>query len=537
MLSFLRKHAASIIGVLTGFDRVVFRGTLRQLAYSSGIEKYVGVKGVRYTEYNEHVESLTEEVTAASKGFAYAAGRPYKYLESPKTNKEEVALEIAKRDGVKDGLICVLGSVEPCRSFEIRRNEKTNRFEFTRRLKKCLFLYHYAFHPVFGFMNARIQTWLPFDTQICINGREWLAREMDKTGLAYRRHDNCFPWIEDVEQAQRLMDKQTSVQWPELLNGIARQLNPIHDQMFDRFKQEYYWSTHQSEVATDIMFRDAASLAAIYPSLVHHAITSFGSPDVMRFMGHNNRLTQDGEIRANFSGDVVSDLKLRVEGVRVKHSVNGNGEKLYDKGAVPVATRVPATTVLRAEFTMNNPTDFKVYRPAEGGDKDDLAWRPLRKGIADLHRRVEVSRAANERYLEALSVVDASTPLSKLTESISRHATDGKGKRVRALNPYSRDDAELLAAVNRGEFCINGFRNRDIRNLIFGPPSTDVAAKKEERRRAGVVTRKIRLLRTHGLIRKVPRTHRYLLTDKGREVITAVLTASAADVKKLTAAA
>lgn len=530
MLSFLRKYAASIIGVLIGFDRVVFRGSFRQLARPKGVDQYVGIMGIRYKDYEAHSKLLTETVKDASIGFVQTKGRPYKFLESPKTSKEEVALEIARRDKITSGPICALGSVEPCMSYEIGRNPKTNRWDFLPKRRKCLFVYQYSIHPVFGLMNARIQTWLPFHTQICINGREWLSRDMDAKGLAYRRHDNCFPWIEEVEKAQELMDKQTRVQWPDLLNAIARQLNPAHDGMFSRFKQEYYWSSYQSEVATDVMFRDVASLAALYPSFVKHAITSFGTADVMRFFGHR-RVTHAGEINANFSGDLVSDFKIRTEGVRVKHSVNGNGLKMYDKGGAPVAaTRVPGSTILRVETTINNPHDFRVYRPAEGGDKDDLAWRILRQGIADLHRRSEVSRAANARYLDALAVVDGAVPLGKLTESISTAATDGNGRRVRALNPYSREDADLFAAVNRGEFIINGFRNRDLRALLFSSPPT---SKKEDRSRAGTVTRKIRLLRVHGLIKKVSGTHRYLLTEKGGELITAVLTASAADVNKL----
>jgi hypothetical protein len=530
MLSFLRKFAASIIGVLTGFDRLVFRGGLPQLSRSKGVGQYVNVTGVRYEDYKKHSEELTETVKGAAIGFARKAGRPYKFLDSPKTNKEEYALEIARRDGITKGVICALGSLELCRSFEIGRNPETGRYDFVPKWKKCLHVYHYLIHPVFGLMNARIQTWIPFNIQICLNGREWLSHDLDANGIDYRRYDNCFPWIGDVTKAQELMDKQTSVQWPELLDGIARQLNSAHSDMFSRFRQEYYWSTYQSEVATDVMFREAANLTAIYPSLVKHAITLFGSPDVMRFFGHR-RLTGAGEVKKSFTGEVVSDLKIRTEGIRVKHSVNGNGLKMYDKGGAPiVVSPAPGTTVLRVEATVNNPRDFKVYRPVEGGDKDDLAWRPLRQGVADLHRRVEVSRAATGRYLEALASVDITKPLGKVAEPISKPATDDKGRRVRALNPYSREDAELLAAVNRGEFSINGFRNRDLRRLLFSSPP---ASKDEERSRAGKISRKLRLLRVHGLIKKVTGSHRYLLTDMGREVVNAVLAASAADVNKL----
>ena len=112
---------------------------------------------------------------------------------------------------------------------------------------KCLFLYHYQIHPVFGFLNARIQTWFPFSVQICLNGREWLARQMQAAGLDYLQHDNCFPWIANWTKAQRLMDRQLKTKWPKLLNGIARQLNPIHGEIFRKHPISYYWSTYQHE--------------------------------------------------------------------------------------------------------------------------------------------------------------------------------------------------------------------------------------------------------------------------------------------------
>jgi hypothetical protein len=105
---------------------------------------------------------------------------------------------------------------------------------------------------------------------------------------------------------------------------------------------------------------------------------------------------------------------------------------------------------------------------------------------------------------------------------------------VRALNPLADKDAALLAAVNRGEFTVNGFRNRDLRPLLFGDKPVSAAQK---RRHAASVTRQLRLLRAHGLIRKVSRTHRYVLTDEGRTAITAILAARQADPSKLTKAA
>ncbi|MBM4294916.1 MAG: hypothetical protein FJ126_08445 [Deltaproteobacteria bacterium] len=80
--------------------------------------------------------------------------------------------------------------------------------------------------------------------------------------------------------------------------------------------------------------------------------------------------------------------------------------------------------------------------------------------------RAQVSGAANRRYLEALAGAHATTPLGSLTEKLCRPTT-WKGKRVRALNPYGPEDLALLKAVARGEFNLNGFRNRDLVKLLF----------------------------------------------------------------------
>jgi hypothetical protein len=186
-------------------------------------------------------------------------------------------------------------------------------------------------------------------------------------------------------------------------------------------------------------------------------------------------------------------------------------------------------SVLRVETTINDARDIKVYRAKEGKAKDGKSWHPLRKGIADLYRRAQISQAANERYLDSMAAVDDGPALGELASQLCRPAQMGN-HRVRALNPFSVEDAMLLEAVNRGEFTINGFRNRDLRPLLFGAAEVSAA---ECRRRASAVTRKLRLLRGHGLIRKVPKTHRYLLTKRGQSAIAALLAARQANIEKL----
>ena len=507
MEQFLSKHARAVIGTLSGFDRLVFRGTLRFLAHHTGMVGYLWSMGVRLQAFAEHAEELTRRLKDASQALALGTNRPIRYLASSAINKEEIAREIARADGIEQGLICILTAVEPCLSFEVVRDRAAKQVRIEPRQRKCLFLYHYQIHPLFGFMHARIQTWLPFSIQICINGRSWLARTMEAAGLEYVQRDNCFTWLQDPERAQHLMDEQMRVAWPELLTAIARELNPLHEEMFRTWPIDYYWSTYQSEWATDILFRDNRSLAGLYPRLVQHGLTTFLSPDVMRFLGRN--VPANGNIPARLQAEVTSDVKKRAEGVRIKHRLGENTIKMYDKQG----------SVLRVETTISDVSGFKTFRAPEGKPEAPKTWLRMRKGIADLSRRADVSQAANTRYLKALASVDDPTPLGRLTTRLAQPVLC-KARRVRPLNPHAPADARLLETLSRGEFTLNGFRNRDLRVLLFADAQ---APQPDQQRHAAAVSRQLAMLRAHGLVKKVHGTHRYHLTTRGRVIITALV--------------
>jgi hypothetical protein len=220
-----------------------------------------------------------------------------------------------------------------------------------------------------------------------------------------------------------------------------------------------------------------------------------------------------------FKGQVISGLKCRPEGLCLRHRVGQNSLKTYDKQG----------SVLRVETRINELKGFKVYRPAEGGPEERLAWRKMRKGIADLQRRAEISQASNERYLQALAQLDAEQVLGEQLQGICQ-PTVTEGRPARALHPFGQD-AALLKVLGRGEYALNGFRNRDLQQQLYQqlPQSTP-----EYSKRAARLTRRLRLLRAHGLIKKVPRTQRYHLTDKGRAILVALGAAAHASTKKLT---
>ncbi len=516
---FIQKYAPSILGVLSGFDRLRFRGTLRQLYCPRVMESYLSACHILLKDFGQLVESTTQAIKAKAKALADQWGRPWLFVSSSQISKEQLARKIAVRDRISQGPICILNAVEPCQSFRLIGNRQTRMLELKVETRKCSHLYFYFDHVHFGFMHLRLQSWFPFQVNLCFNGRHWLARQLDQAKIAYLKKDNTFVRIADLQRAQALLDEQLQTDWPKELERILSQVHPLHRQICRPLGLHYYWSASDTEYATDVMFRDADSLARLYPSWIHHAISSFSSPDVMRFLGRHVPLST-GKIHAHFKGEIISDTKHRPEGVRVKHSLNGNSIKFYDKQG----------SVLRVETTIVRPGEFASYRRPEGRPKEPKRWRPLRRGLADFKRRAEISHRANQRYLQALAATAGTIPLFEWVQNTCRPVRR-QGQRYRALNPWSPQDGCLLELINRGEFALNGFRNRDLCRAFFRQPTSNVLEKK---RRIGWMGRRLRLLRAHGLLQKVSGTHRYVVTDKGRLTITALLAARKADVQQLT---
>ncbi len=256
------------------------------------------------------------------------------------------------------GLIAVLSAVEPCQSFRVKGNPETKKIELELTTRKCTHLYFYYEHLRFGFMHLRLQTWFPFQVNLWINGRHWLGRQLDQAGISYQKKGNTFLRIADLARAQELMDQQLQTDWTKEFQAILNTVHPLNRRICRPLGLKYYWSASDTEYATDLMFKDADCLARLYPSWVHHAMSSFSSPDVMRFLGHYVP-TCTGKVWGQFDGEIISDTKRRPEGVRVKHSVNGNSIKFYDKQG----------SVLRVETTIVHPEHFKTFRKPEGRPK------------------------------------------------------------------------------------------------------------------------------------------------------------------------
>jgi hypothetical protein len=517
---FLQRFGSLVLGVLHGFDRLRLRGSKRQLCNVRGAAKFLSYVGVRLKDYKGYAKQTTLTVCKAIETEAKRAGL-YQYLNNSQQSKEEVALRLAAEHQRQEGLIAVLGCVEPCQIVQVRGDRQSKMLKVQIETGKCLHYYHYYLDRDYGLRYTRLQSWFPFTMHVGLNGRDWLACQMAQAGLAYQKKDNCFTWIEDWEAAQRLLEQQRTTPWASLLDRWADESHPWLSQL-GADVVPYYWSVQEGEYTTDIAFRSPEDLQRLYPQWVHYATELLQSGDILRFLGY--RVTKAGRCRGGLPGEVVTTIKELVEGTRVKHRVAQNSVKMYDKFG----------QVLRLENLLINVCAFKVFRRREGDSEGPLEYLRLRKGVADIHRRAEVGQKINERYAAALATVEDKTPLSELAEDLGRPAT-WKGRRVRALNPLAPADVELLEAINRGEWLLNGFRNRDLRGLLFADAAE--ATPEEAKRQAAKVTRLLGLLRAHGVITKVPKTHRYQVSARGRQTVAALLAARQANTEQLLKAA
>ena len=461
MERFVTRHGDRIAAILSGFDRLLFRGTLRSIAYVQGLDIFLSSHRVLYKDFGTFAAAVSDRLKSQAEALAAQAKRPFRYVASSRLSKEDVAREILRTDPIAEGLICVLSCVEPCQSFTVRRDQATRHLQLVSQERKCLHLYFYYLDRDFGLMHVRLQTWLPCTLQICVNGREWLARQMARASLGFQQADNAFVALADPTRAQTLADRLLDWPWASWLQRFARQVNPWACAKRTALKP-YYWTLRQGEYATDVVFRDPATLAAWYPRLLHHAIEHFGADDVLRFLGRRP---------SQFTGECCTDLKRRAEGTRIKHWIDENSIKMYDK----------ARRLLRIETTLNNPRRFSVRRRIERRGRRVLAWLPLRKSIADLRRWVDIARAANARYLDALSVVGEVTPSHRLLDPVSQRVTRD-GRPFRPLHPISPDDAAVFRFVLRGQFCIQGIRNADLRRALYPHPFGSAAAQRSARR-------------------------------------------------------
>jgi hypothetical protein len=488
--NFTTKFASSIVSVLGCHDRVIFKGYL-PFGRDEHLNGWVdhGLK-MRRMDFLPFVEKQSQALVDHAKAQAEKAGVPFQRLEG-QPKKEKLVQDLLRQCPRDQGLVTILQVMETCRTVKLRHGQGRPRLAFARRPQRVL--YYYFLDPEFGLMYVRLQTWFPFTIQVYVNGHDWLARQMQQRRLGFVQQDNAFTQLDDSATAQRLADRFPKLPWVKILNRWARHVNPLLNASWIG-KADYYWVIDQAEYSTDVLFPSRAKLAELYPRLLDHAVLHFSAQDILTFLGRR--------LHANFDGEVLTDCKKdRLPGARIKHRVKNNWLKMYDKFG----------QILRIETVINQPREFRVRRRRLRQGQQQMVWCPMNKGVANFYQYHAVARAANQRYLDALGMVDGPCATAQQLDRVCQPAKF-RQRRRRGLNLLHPVEQRLFRAILHGDWRLHGFRNRDLVDQLYG---TKTVADDERRRRSLRMCRHLQLLRAHGLIAKIPHSNRYRVTDKG----------------------
>ena len=516
MRPLVARFGKAVKGVLTGFDRIVFKGTILPLAHEDGAMSFLSGRGVLNRDYKTWMQAQTAAlVTGVDRHVREQTGKPITPLSTWRCDKEQLARKRQEQLGIDAGLIGAWSCLESCWSYRAHYCAEKGYPQLRRYTTQCKHLYLYLDHEQYGWMNVRLQTWFPYHIQVALNGREWLRRRLEARGADFLRQGNKFLHIEDYSLAQRYLCQQLDRQWPHLLNSFLPIAFPTMSQTLGPHLS-YYWTLWQSEWATDLIMGTPAELTSTMASLLRHAWITGNSANVLRYLGRP--LTAAGKPHGRSTHEVMSRVLAFHDGLRVRHWVDHNSVKVYNE-----------QNVLRIETTINMPNMFRVYRRAQGqSPKARKELRPLRKGVADIPLRAQVSQEVNNRLMDELSTFSDHTPLLELLTPYVRARTQ-QGHRVRALD-ISGKDRLLLQAISAPDFTVSGITNADLRKKLRATPW---GAGRTDKQLSARVSRHLRLLRDHGLIRKLPSRHRYHLTDKGRQLTTALNAMLAASTEQL----
>lgn len=501
-MNILEQNKEKINGKLETFDRMIINGYLLNLQSYRHFLYYLIQNDVKLKDFDKFASEQTEQLCKHIDTYIKENNVETIYLNSGKTDKNEIVMNILKNNPNKKGLITTLSSIELCNTMTVKPNHETKKLEVTSRPTKCKHYYFYFNDEEFGLMFLKIQTWFPYNVQIYINGREYLSKLLDKNNIKYEMYNNSFSYIEDFEKSQKLADSILNKKISDSFDGLVEKINIHLPKIRNIFNHSYYWCIDQCEFATDINFKSREDLSLFYKTLVETTYFTFSSEDIYSFFGRNVNY-----IHTFKKGDIVSDLRNRYQGYRIKFKINNNQIKMYDKG-----------NNLRIEVTINNPKDFKVLKTKENDETGEIVetkqWVPMGKSIANLYRYVEISKNIIKRYIEALPDINIDEVPLKEIERISKRA-EINNKVYSGINILNEQNLKIFSEISKGEYLINGFTNKMIRKNIF--------ENSEDKKTINKTTRLLSKLKAHGLIKKVANKNKYYLTTSGRKIINSIL--------------
>ena len=479
------RYRDKIQGVISCYDRIIIQGTLPNLCYAQGMTAFLTKRGIRIFDYPRFAEPLRDALRENAAALAKEQGVEIEFVRKSRLQRKEKRIaEIIQERGTHPGLVHILSAMESCPSYKPWHDKTTHKTFLKPDSGKCLHYYFYFIDEQLGLIYVRVPTWCPFRLQFYFNGHNRLTAKLKEQGIDHRLLDNAFIEFSDFAKAQELSDDLDIARLHQQLDDYAKLCCPV----IATLGVKYHWTLMQVEYSTDIIFKQQKELALLYGELSRAAIHTVKPDHVATFLGR--KLTE------KYQDELGNHFCTRIEGTCIKHHMGPVAIKLYDKFGL----------VLRIETTVNNPSFFKHHRWVEQKTgQREFKLAPLKKSIYSLFDLAALLRAANQRYLEFISEIDDPSAGRKLLNQVCEPKKQ-QGRSYKGLNFFHAADQKLIETMARGEFNIHGLRNKDLRRHL---PELNTAQ----------ISRRLKALRLHGLIKRVGRSYKYYLSQLGRRVI------------------
>jgi len=479
------RYENQIAGVLNCYDRIVLTGTLLNRCYSGGMELYLKIHKIRYFDFFDKLaHPLADEIKKQAHDIACEAGIEIEYLGRSTIRKESLVQEKLQQRGNSPGLVCILSNVERCRCYKAYHDKQKNQTGLKMRYGQCLTYYFYFIDEELGLCFLRVPTWLPCQLLFYFNGHNYLANQLSKEKIKFKTADNCFTEIGNFNRANELCSQIEPRKIEERINFYVSKCLPMLE---NKLESSYYWSLKQLELSTDIIFKRSKTLPSIYDALITTAMHTIKAPNIASFLGLN--------LPHKNIDNIGSNIKKTIEGIRLRHNLGPHSVKIYDK----------YNLVLRVETTTEKVNSFKTLRMVYGRDGNrSMKIASVKKSVRSLDVLFAIMSASNRRYIEFISSLETfSVGREKLKKATAK--VKEKNRTYKGINFFDEDDDALLRIISAGEFNITGFRNQDLR--------------KQLRKNTGQISRIIKRLHSHGLIKRIGKTYKYYLSKNGKDIV------------------
>lgn len=466
---------------IESIDRMYLNVYQPRLQYPGGaVQFFTGHRGMAYAS-SALMAQMTEAFVGDIHRFITAGDVPLVHFAKGQRKDDVMQEYLAGHDG-SEGVLFVGRAQEKARVISsVRRRNPHTGASYAWLVHTTVLVNHfylYCFDDDFGPFFIKFCSYFPFTAKLCINGNEWAKRQATKAGIGFTALDNGFAAVEDPAAVQAICDRLGPQQIDALLRKwLARLPHPFTaaDRAGD---YRYAISVLQAEFCLTQML-DAPVAGRIFFEQVIRDNLDLGRPDQVGLV-FNRRVITKGrrQTPGRFRTRVITSGVVPSLHIDYKHSKI----KQYHKQG----------RALRTETTINDTGDFGI-----------------RKGLNNLPALREVGFRANRRLLDVQRISHDPVTGADAFAAVN-NPVDVGGQHAAALRFGDPRAQSLLSTLLVFRLHPNGFTNRDLRTHLSGLLGTDPNTWP-----AGRATYDLRRLRLHGLIERIPGTHRYRVTDTG----------------------